>query len=99
MNEQKERVPSDKAVRQTAPSELVARTPKETRTPERGTDRRMESRSPEKVVEPARSPEKVQPKNKEFSPPDNVVPRAPEPKLPEKRTEQMKGQRNSEKGA
>jgi hypothetical protein len=71
------------------------------RTPERGSDKRIESRSPEKVIEQTRPPERVKPKSKEASPPEKVIPQAPpEPTTPEKRPERpMRGPRNSEKGA
>jgi hypothetical protein len=103
VKEQKQRVPDDNAIRQTAPSEPTVRTQKDTRTqtpsgsvvkpsaerrsPEKGMDRRMESRSPEKPIQQGGPPERVQPKNKEPGPPENVIPQAPEPKAPEKRTE------------
>jgi len=98
VNEQKERVPNDRGLRQPAPSEPAGRTPRETRTPEGGTDRRMESRSPEKVAVPARPPERVQQKSKEVSLPEKVIQQAPELKTPEKPMERPSEPKNPEKG-
>jgi hypothetical protein len=84
-----------------APSEPAVRSPKEVKSPERGSNRRIESRSPDEVIEQTKPPERVQPKSKEASPPEKVIPQAPpEPTTPEKRTRRpMRGPRNSEKGA
>lgn len=93
--------PSNRGISQPVSSEPAVRTPREVKTPERGSDRRIESRSPEKGIEQTRPPERVQPKSKEAGPPEKVIPQAPpEPTTPEKRTERpMSGPRNSEKGA
>jgi len=97
--EQKQRVPTDKRSGQPAPSEPPLRTPKEAKTPARGTDRRIESRSPERVIEQTRPPERVRQESKEVSPPEKVIPQATDPRAPDKRTEGSRGPRSSEKGA
>jgi len=99
VKEQKERMPNDRGLLKTAPSEPAVRTPLETRTPGRGADRAVESRSLEKVTVPARPAERVRQESKEVSPPEKVIPQAPEPRTPDKRTERSRGPRNSEKGA
>jgi hypothetical protein len=99
VQEQKQPVPADKRSSQPAPSQPAVRTPKETSSPERGMDKRMQSRAPEKVMEPSRPPERVQGKNKEISPPERVMQQAPEVKTPEKSIERPKEPKNSEKGA
>jgi len=99
VQEQKQRAPADKGRSQPAPSEPAVRTPKETRTPERGSERRIESRSPGKVMEQTRPPERVQPKTKEVIPPEKGMPQTPEIRAPEKSSERPRPPRNREKGA
>jgi hypothetical protein len=81
------------------PSEPAVRTPKETTTPKRGMDKRIEIRAPERVVESSRSPERVQGKSQEASTPERVMQQAPNLNTAEKRMERPREARNSEKGA
>jgi len=99
VQEQKQQVPADKGSGQPAPSGHAVRTPREMGTPERGTGKRMESRSPEKVIEQNRTPERVQPKSKEVSPPEKVIPQAPEPRTPDTRTERSRGDQGARRKA
>jgi hypothetical protein len=99
IQEQKPRPPADKGRSQPAPSEPAVRTRGETRAPERGSDKNIETGSPEKVMQQPRPPERVQPKTKEVIPPEKGMPQTPEIKAPEKSTERPRAPRNREKGA
>jgi hypothetical protein len=59
----------------------------------------MESRSPEKVIEPTRPPERVRLKSKEAGAPEKVIQQVPELGTQGKRMEQPREPKNSEKGA